>query len=464
MPRQRLGTRLTLSYIRLAACIAAVFVAGTGAVLYLQMRSQTVRFAIQDIETVEGLLNFTPDGRLTLHEDYHNHPESRKVLERYLEVLGPDGSLLYRNDRLSGESLGGPPGKDEGVGGYSPRRATLKDNTPVLIVSRHHTLAGRPILIRVAHSEEQIYRALQFFAIAAGLMFPLALGAAALAARRMSRRILSPVQKIAAQAGRITSNRLHEQIPVHGTGDEIDQLAEVFNRMLTRLDESFRELKQFTADASHELRTPLAAIRAVGEVGLDRDKTVQEYRELVGSMLEEVNRLTRLVDDLLMVSRGDSGTIQLNCSRVRVLSLVRDTVSLLEPLANEKAQPLILAGDDAAEVEADPVFLRQALINIVHNAIKYSPGRSAITINVASNFTGFVTISIEDQGPGIPSEHQTRIFDRFYRIDRSRSTDAGGFGLGLAIAQGVVQAHKGTLSVTSDSGKGSTFRILLPQV
>ena len=462
MRQKRLGTRLVLSYILLAAGIMTVFTLGTATVLFFQMRAQSVRFAVQDIETVEGLLAFTPDGRVVLREDYHNHAESRKVVDRYVEVLAPSGMVLYRNDRLGAESLGGMPATDEGVGGYSPRRTKLMDGTPILLVSRRHVLSGHPILIRIGLSEEAIFRAVELFAIAAGLMFPVVIGAAALAARRMSRRILAPIQDIAVQAGQITSNRLHEPIPIQGTGDEIDQLATVFNQALTRLDESFRQLRQFTADASHELRTPLAAIRAIGEVGLDRDGSAHEYRELVGSMLEEVNRLTRLVDDLLTISRGDSGSIRLNCSPLRVIDLARDTMSLLEPLADDKEQTFALTGDQTATVEGDPIFLRQALINVVHNAIKYSPRQARIDLCVDCDTPGFVTLSVRDAGPGIEPEHRSRIFDRFYRVDRGRSRDAGGFGLGLAIAQWAVEAHKGAISVSSAPGDGSTFRISLP--
>lgn len=135
MRKQHIGTRLAWSYVLLAVCIMLVFTMGTGAVLYFQMRAQTVRFAVQDIETVEGLLVFRPDGRLILREDYHNHPESRAVVDRYLEVLAPNGTILYRNERLGDERLGAIPLADEGVGGYSPRRARLTDGTPVQLVS-----------------------------------------------------------------------------------------------------------------------------------------------------------------------------------------------------------------------------------------------------------------------------------------------------------------------------------------
>jgi signal transduction histidine kinase len=179
-------------------------------------------------------------------------------------------------------------------------------------------------------------------------------------------------------------------------------------------------------------------------------------------MLEEVNRLTRLVDDLLMIARGDSGSIKLKLSEVHVLDLARDTVALLEPLADEKNQRLEVSGSEDAVVQGDPVFLRQALINVVHNAIKYSPEEAVTSIGVEHDGAGGVVISVRDSGPGIAPEHRERIFDRFYRADPGRSRDAGGFGLGLSISQWAVEAHQGRISVVSVEGGGSTFRIQLP--
>jgi heavy metal sensor kinase len=459
---RRLGTRLTLSYLLLLAGTMLVFTVGTAAVVFYQMRAQLGHFAVQDIETVEGLLSLTPDGRLKVRDDYHNHAESKLILEHFLEVLAADGSVLYRNDRLGPRGLGAAPLANEGIGGYSQRSGTLSDGTRVIIVSRRHSLDGRSILIRLAHSEEPVYHALEEFLLAAALLFPVILGAAALAGYRMSRGILEPVQNMASRAGEITSSRLHERLPMNGTGDELDHLAEVFNQTLTRLDESFRQLKQFTSDASHELRTPLAALRSVGEVGLARDGTREEYRELIGSMLEEVNRLTHLVDELLMISRGDAGAIRLHYSAMGAFELAKETVALLEPLAEEKQQRLVLTGDENATIKADPVFLRQALINILHNAIKYSPVGATTALRVFRENAQWVTISVQDAGPGIAPEHTARIFDRFYRVDQGRSRAAGGFGLGLSIAQWAVEAHQGKITVSSENGNGSTFSITLP--
>jgi signal transduction histidine kinase len=163
-----------------------------------------------------------------------------------------------------------------------------------------------------------------------------------------------------------------------------------------------------------------------------------------------------------MISRGDSGAIHLRYSTVRVFELARETVALLEPLAEEKEQRLALAGDESVTIQADPVFLRQALINILHNAIKYSPAGAITLLRVAKENSNSVTISVQDEGPGIAPEHTAHIFDRFYRVDQGRSRDAGGFGLGLSIAQWAVGAHKGMIGVSSIRGAGSTFRITLP--
>jgi heavy metal sensor kinase len=383
-------------------------------------------------------------------DDYHNHPESKLVLDRFLEVRDPDGKVLYRNEHLGARTLGGAPDPNEGVGGYSEHSTTLEDGTRVRMVSRRHVLDGHTIVLRLAYSEDGIRTSVDELVAAAALMFPLMIAVAGFAGVRMSRRALQPVQQIALQAERITSSNLHERIPVNQTGDELDHLAVVFNQTMARLEQSFQQLRQFTADASHELRTPLAAIRTIGEVGLERDGTREDYRELVGSMLEEVNRLTRLVEDLLMIARADSGAIQLRYTDVDLTVLTHDTVALLEPLADDKEQRIAFASTGPVRIQADPMILRQAVINILHNAIKYSPARSVISIRVGED----ATITIEDAGPGIPPEQAGRIFDRFYRIDGGRSRDAGGFGLGLSIAQWAVQAHGGTISVS-----GSTFRI-----
>ena len=177
-------------------------------------------------------------------------------------------------------------------------------------------------------------------------------------------------------------------------------------------------------------------IRSVGEVGLQKDGTREEYRDIVGSMLEEVNRLTSLVDNLLTISRADSGHIQLHRAPVAIMALAQEAAGLFEILMEEKALRLVIEGDEEAQVEGDCLFLRQALVNILHNAVKYSPIGEAIHVRVRNGRGHNVTVEIQDSGPGIPKEDQARVFDRFYRVDKARWRESGGTGLGCPSPSG----------------------------
>jgi heavy metal sensor kinase len=460
---RHLRTRLTLWYVSGLAILLVLAWAGTCGLLFWQLRNQLGHFSIQEIETVEGLLYFTPQGQLRLKEDYHNHPESKDVIERYLEVRGVDRSVLYRNDRLGKRALGGSPFPGEGVGGYSERSERLSDGTRVRVVSRVHALEGRRLLIRLAHSEEPLYERLRDLLLASLVILPVVLLIAWVAGYALARRALSPIEKMAREAQEITPDKLHARLPVDDADDELGQLARVFNETLARLEQAFEQLRRFTSDASHELRTPLAMIRSVGEVGLQKDGSRAEYRDIIGSMLEEVNRLTSLIDNLLTISRADSGHIQLHRTRVSMLGLAREAAALFEILTEEKSQTLSVAGDDTAEVDGDPIFLRQALVNMIHNAVKYSPIGEAISVDIRNCGGDRVLIEIKDKGPGIPPEDQPNVFDRFYRVDKARWRESGGAGLGLSIAKWAVEAHGGAVSLQSELNKGCTFRITLPR-
>ena len=459
---RHLRTRLTLWYVSLLAALLILAWGGTCALLFWQLRSQLDHFAVQEIETVEGLFFFAPDGQLGLREDYHNHPESKDVIERFLEVRSPDGAVLFRNDRLANRALGGTPFPGEGVGGYSERSALLSDGTRVRMVSRVHLLEGRPLLIRLAHSEEPFYLRVEDLLLASLVVLPLVLIVAWAAGYGLARRALSPIEQMARRAREITPEKLHARLPNDDSDDELGQLARVFNDTLARLEQAFEQLRRFTSDASHELRTPLAMIRSVGEVGLQKDGTRAEYRDIVGSMLEEVNRLTSLVDNLLTISRADSGYIQLHETVVPIMPLAREAAGLFEILMEEKSLRLVLEGDEHAQVKGDCLFLRQALVNILHNAVKYSPVGETISMRVRNDDSSRVIVEIQDKGPGIPIEDQPKVFDRFYRVDKARWRESGGTGLGLSIAKWAVEAHGGSIGLDSALNQGSTFRISLP--
>jgi signal transduction histidine kinase len=230
----------------------------------------------------------------------------------------------------------------------------------------------------------------------------------------------------------------------------------VFNETLGRIESSYSQMRQFTADVSHELRTPLTAMRSVGEVGLRERRDDRTYRTIIGSMLEEVDRLTALVDRLLMLSRAQSGQASLALERVDLRQLAEEVVAHLSVLADEKSQRVSVEAAGAPHALADRLMLRQALINLVDNAVKYTPEEGAIRVIVRDGERGPV-IDITDTGPGIAPELKERIFDRY-----ARGADHGrGMGLGLSIAKCAVEAHGGTLTLEHTNSGGSTFRIAL---
>ena len=267
---------------------------------------------------------------------------------------------------------------------------------------------------------------------------------------------------MAETARKITAESLTERLPVENPRDEFGQLARVFNDTLSRLEEAFEHLRRFTADASHELRTPLTAIRSVGEVALQRSLSGPGYREVIGSMLEEVDRLTRLVESLLTLTRGESGRIQPALEMVKLNGLAVSVVEHLRILAEEKEQSLTIDATVEVSAKCDPAILRLGLINVLDNAIKYTLPRGTIRVVVSETSSGEPVIEVEDTGLGIPSVHHARIFERFYRVEQGRSRESGGTGLGLATARWAVEVNGGRIELESDEGKGSLFRIVLP--
>lgn len=449
-------------YVCVFAGVLLFFSGLTGSFLFFQLRGQLDHYAVQDIETIEGLLYFDSLGHLTLREDYHNHPESRQVLERLVEVRSPDGNVLYRNERLQNQALGGAPLPGEGEGGYSPRSVRLADGTPVRMVSRRHVMDGHPLMIRLAYSEASIRSRFDELAVASLFAVPIVLALAGLAGYFLAKRVLSPLEEMACRAEQITSSRLDERLPTGEAGDELGHLARIFNSLLARLEQSFEQLRRFTSDASHELRTPLTSIRSVGEVALQRDGSREDYRDTIGSMLEEVNRLTALVDNLLTVSRADAGRIKLNPTAFSAMDLAREATGLFEVLTEEKSQQITVEGNESLRITGDRVFLRQAIVNVIHNAVKYSPSGGDIAVRVHDHPGGGIRLEVADSGPGIAPEHADKIFDRFYRVDESRSRDGGGAGLGLSIAQWAVRLHGGDIYLQTRQGQGSLFQICLP--
>jgi heavy metal sensor kinase len=377
------------------------------------------------------------------------------TIERvYREETGDLGELAHRmgvtlfqvaeGDTILYQTPGWPPA------GTTPyRRGTLAD-------ASHRIVAAR--------DEAPLRQTLWSLGVILAVGIPCAVALAIGGGYFLAGRMLSPVAAMAATARTISARSLTERLPVGNPRDEFGQLATVFNDTLARLDEAFEQLRRFTADASHELRTPLTAIRSVGEVALQRSLSAPGYREVIGSMLEEVDRLTDLVESLLTLTRGESGRIQPAFESVNLSGLAMSVVESLRVLAEEKEQCLTIGGVGDMWVSCDPAILRLGLINVLDNAIKYTRREGTIRVEVRETPAGEAAIEVEDTGVGISRMDHTRIFERFYRVDRARSRESGGTGLGLPIALWSVEANGGRIELQSEEGKGSLFRIVVPRL
>jgi len=314
----------------------------------------------------------------------------------------------------------------------------------------------------VAAVEETVLRHIvSTFGLILLLGIPFAVALAIVGGYFLAGRVLAPVGWMADKARRITAESLAERLPVVNPRDEFGRLGTVFNDMLSRVQDSFESLRRFTADASHELRTPLTAMRSVGEVALQAHRDPARYRDVIGSMLEEVDRLTVLVENLLMLTRADAGRIAVNAEVTELREFAGSTANQFRLLAEEKQQSLELEPGRPTMASFDPKILRLALTNLVHNAIKYTPTGGKVRLRVQTRSNGDAIVEVDDNGPGIALAHRERVFERFYRIDSGRGGDTGGTGLGLAIARWAVEANGGRIEVENKVPSGSVFRIVL---
>lgn len=454
-------SRLTLWYVGVLAALLVAYGAASLFFLFLSMREQVDHNLLEDMETVEGQIATEPDGSLTLR--LHHGEEGDPGLHRFVEIWSSEGKLLYRTPRLDGQALGGPPSQEAAKEDIAPVSERLPNGLRVRLASSPHHLDNSIVILRVAHNEKAMWRELREFATVLLIGLPLGVLLAGFGGYALARKALAPIDAMTSETQKISAQDLGARLPIKNQEDELGRLGAVLNAMLARLQGAFEQLRRFTADASHELRTPLTAIRSVGEVALQEPKGPEEYRDVIGSMLEEVDRLTRLVESLLVLSRADANHVQLHRADTSLLSVAEEAASTLEVLAEEKRQTIDVEGDRDLVVSADRLILRHAIINLLDNAIKYSPAESSILLRVYRGEGKTAILEVIDQGPGISVEHQAYVFDRFYRVDKARTREWGGAGLGLSITRWAVEAHGGEINLKSEEGRGTTFRVSLPE-
>jgi len=297
----------------------------------------------------------------------------------------------------------------------------------------------------------------RFLFILLGLA-PVALGGASAGGWFLARRALTPVDAMVEAARRIEAEDLSRRIEPAASNDELSRLAAVLNDMLARLERSFAAVRHFSADAAHELRTPLTILKGEIEVALRSPPTADEYRRVLTSCLEEVDRLSTLVEDLLFLARSDSGNLRLPQTPVNLAAVLEDVTPALSALA-DMAITCTVVPSPALWVHGNAPMLFRLIFNLGENAIKYTPAGGAVTLTLSQRGQE-AALEVKDTGPGIAPEEQARVFDRFYRGDPARGR--GGTGLGLALARSIVLVHNGQISVESAVGQGSCFRVVLP--
>jgi len=459
--RRSVRLRLALWYAAATALVLIAFAWFVYEVIEHRLAAEVDRQLRIDFDLVEAQLSVDTQGRMQWNVRGSHGDEGFARMSAWFEVWSENKELLLRHwpvpEANSKDAL--PP----------PQTSTLRFATIELerglflrVMERPGRVLGRSVIIRAFRDETEMRRTLREIIEVSLLGFPLAGALAAIGGYVVATRSLAPLDAMAQQARRITSESLSKRLPNLNPNDELGRLATVFNETLTRLEGSFAELQRFTADASHELRSPLTALRAVGEVALRDGNDPAMLRETIASMLEEAERLTDLVDALLTLARMDATKADTTREHVNIAALLEEIRDQFEVLAVEKSQTLAITSHHNVAVQTDRTLLRLALVNLVHNAIQHSPSNSKISVAAARHPRG-VEISVSDSGPGIAPQYQEKIFEPFFRIDKARSrSGGGGVGLGLAIAKRAVERNGGQIIVDSDSNRGSVFRIELP--
>jgi heavy metal sensor kinase len=462
MRRVSIGVRLTLWYVAIFALGEIVFGAGMWLIL---------RHNIYDLVD-DSLENQTDDLKRFLEAQKQDASVAKlqeEVSEIYgiehsgdfLEIYLETGDVIYRSSFLQGHpSILMPPDQiSEPL--FGNRRVKGRH---FRFVFEKLSANGHVYTVEMGIPADDAFHTLELFRSYLLMFAPLLLLIAAIVGYWMSRRALSPVDALVRTARAVSGTNLKSRLQKLDTGDELQRLSDTLNEMLDRIESAFLRVTQFTADASHELRTPVSLIRTEAELALRRSRTEAEYKESLRQILQEAERTTVLIEELLELARTDAGRESLTLQVVDLPEVLREVVTGWRQVA--AARNLQFSTDICefgASVMGDPSLLRRLADILLDNAFKYTPSPGSVRMALEVREEAAV-ITVQDSGMGIAPEEQQKIFERFYRVDKARSRAQGGVGLGLAIAEWIVSKHHGAISVESRLGTGATFRIKLPLI
>jgi heavy metal sensor kinase len=388
--------------------------------------------------------------------------------DRFIRVVRPDGTILYvsgppMNESFDPRTVPLPPKIPGAMTKPTYGVAPLPNKASLLVLAVPYRAAGGVYLIEAGSSTAYSDQVLRGLVEMLAWGFPVFIAIAAGGGYLLIGKALDPVRRITAAAQQITLRNLSQRLPVVESKDELQRLSVTLNEMIARLEESFQHASRFSIDASHELRTPLTIVRGELEAAFRDPGLSDEMRENLGSVLEELQRLTRIVEGLFTISNLEAGEATLDVHRFDLAHLAATTSDQMALLAEEKQITLACDADTAVPVEGDRARIKQVAVNLLDNAIKYTPHGGKVAVAVRREGT-LAVLEVADTGPGIQAEALPRVFDRFYRARDARANGIIGAGLGLAIARSICIAHGGDIEATNRPGPngGALFRVRLP--
>lgn len=324
-----------------------------------------------------------------------------------------------------------------------------------------HDMDSRPYILQLALSLQEVRTTLNTLLFIFSVLFPLLLAISSVLGYFFMKRAFAPVKKMVDVTRRITAEDLSLRLAPVENRDEIGELAETLNEMISRLECSFKQIRQFSGDVAHELKTPLTELKCNAEVALRRNRTAEEYQEALRNVIDDAEQLRQIVEDLLLLAKMDARSLPLNFTPVALDEMFIEVFEQMHPQAQHKH--LAINFDDIAQatVSGDTGLLKRLIANLISNAIRYTPSGGTLTFALHTEDEQAV-LTITDTGVGIPEDALPHIFDRFYRVEQSRSHDTGGSGLGLAIAQKIAEVHEGRITVNSEVETGTTFHVYFP--
>ena len=466
MAFKSIRSRLTAWYVTLLAIILILFSVLLNYFLAKRLHesvdnSLTVSATVVATSATMRLGNSPLPGLNQLFEQFMNQGN----LNKFYRIYDGSGNVGSRSKNISASQfpLSQPAYADALEGKNSYETFTVGGQQPIRVITMPILFEGKLInLVQVGTSLEAVQETLRNLKIFLFTAVPSVLILAALFARFMARRALKPISRIIDTAREIGQGQeLSKRIPVLKIKDELGQLALTFNEMMNRLENSFAQMRQFSSDASHELRTPLTVLKGQNELILSKQRKPEEYQEVISSNLEEINYMSKVLEDLFVLSKSDENQVNLDYKPVDLRALVEEVCKHAEILAEEKNIKIIIAFLEPIEIKGDEVRLRQMVWNVLQNGIKYTQQGGELKISL-QNEGDFALLTIQDTGIGIPEEDLPLIFNRFYRVDKARTRDEGGSGLGLSICRQIAEAHKGKIEVESKLDVGTHFKIRLP--